>query len=201
MRYKDISLMNKIKKFAEDFFISEGHSPSTTDIANTVGSSRGTVHRYLVEMNEKGLISYDGKTIKTEITEKVQTKSNSGVPICGSIPCGSPMEEAECIDTIVSLPPAIFGTGEMYILVASGDSMKNAGIDDGDYVVVEKQTTASEGEIVAALVDNESTLKRFYHDKENNQVILRPENEKYSDIIAPSCEIQGVAKYVIKALT
>ena len=71
MRYKDISLMNKIKKFAEEFFISEGHSPSTTDIANSVGSSRGTVHRYLVEMNEKGLISYDGKTIKTEITEKV----------------------------------------------------------------------------------------------------------------------------------
>lgn len=62
--------MNKIKKFAEDFFISEGLSPSTTDIANSVGSSRGTVHRYLVEMNEKGLISYDGRTIKTEITKK-----------------------------------------------------------------------------------------------------------------------------------
>lgn len=130
--------MNKIKKFAEEFFISEGYSPSTTDIANNVGSSRGTVHRYLVEMNEKGLISYDGKTIKTEITEKVQI-SNSGIPICGSIPCGSPVEEAEHIDTIVSLPSAIFGTGEMYILVASGDSMKNAGIDDGDYVVVKKR--------------------------------------------------------------
>lgn len=201
MRYKDISLMNKIKKFAEDFFISEGHSPSTTDIANNVGSSRGTVHRYLVEMNEKGLIVYDGKNIKTEVTEKVQTKNNPGVPICGSIPCGSPLEETEHIDTIVSLPPAIFGTGEMYILVASGDSMKNAGIDDGDYVVIEKQSTALEGEIVAALVDNESTLKRFYPDKKNNRVVLRPENEKYNDIITPTCEIQGVAKYVIKALS
>ena len=192
--------MNKIKKFAEEFFISEGYSPSTTNIANNIGSSRGTVHRYLVEMNEKGLVSYDGKTIKTEITEKVQ-KSNSGIPICGSIPCGSPVEEAEHIDTIVSLPSAIFGTGEMYILVARGDSMKNAGIDDGDYVVVEKKKSVSEGEVVAALVENESTLKRFYHDKINKQIILRPENEKYSDIVVPFCEIQGVAKFVIKALT
>jgi len=79
--------------------------------------------------------------------------------------------------------------------------MKNSVIDYCEYVVEEKQTTTSEGDIVAALVDNESTLKRIYHDKENNRVILRPETEKYSDIIAPSCEIQGVAKYVIKALT
>ena len=168
MRSKDIELMNKIKKFAEDFYIKEKCSPSTTVIAKNVGSTRGTIYRYLVEMNEKGLIKYDGKTIITDITEKVQ-KEKVGVPICGSISCGSPIEERENIETIVSLPVSIFGTDDMFILKANGDSMINAGIDDEDYVVVSKQSSASDGDIVVALVENESTLKRFYTDKTNHR--------------------------------
>lgn len=199
MRSKDIELMNKIKKFAEDFYIKEKCSPSTTVIAKNVGSTRGTIYRYLVEMNEKGLINYDGKMIITDITEKVQNEK-VGVPVCGSISCGSPIEEQENIETIVSLPISIFGTDDMFILKANGDSMINAGIDDADYVVVSKQSSASDGDIIVALVENENTLKRFYTDKTNHKVILHPENKAYKDIVTDSCVVQGVAKFVIKAV-
>ena len=88
----------------------------------------------------------------------------------------------------------------MFILKANGDSMVNAGIDDADYVVVSKQNSASDGDIVVALVENENTMKRFYTDKTNHKVILHPENEAYKDIVTDSCVVQGVAKFVIKAV-
>jgi len=197
MRSKSPELMNQIRRFAEQFYIDEGRSPSTSEIANGVGIARGTAYKYLVAMNEKGIISYNGREISTCLTEKIES-THSKAPICGSIPCGSPTEEIENIETIVSLPTAIFGTGELYILVASGDSMIGAGIENGDLVVINKQAVADEGDIVVALIDNESTLKRFYKDDENQCVILRAENKKYKDIIRPSCIIQGVAQHVIK---
>lgn len=197
MRSKSPELMKQIQDFAEQYYLNEGRSPSTSDIANGVGIARGTAYKYLVAMNEKGLISYDGRDIRTKLTEKFEY-TRSKAPICGSIPCGSPTEEIEHIETIVSLPTAIFGKGELYILVASGDSMIGAGIEDGDLVVINKQAEASEGDIVVALIDNESTLKRFYKDDKNQRVILRAENKKYKDIIRPSCTIQGVAQHVIK---
>lgn len=189
--------MKQIQDFAEQYYLNEGRSPSTSDIANGVGIARGTAYKYLVAMNEQGLIRYNGRDIRTKLTEKFEA-TRSKAPICGSIPCGSPTEEIEHIETIVSLPTAIFGKGELYILVASGDSMIGAGIEDGDLVVINKQAHANEGDIVVALIDNESTLKRFYKDDENKRVILRAENKKYKDIIRPSCTIQGVAQHVIK---
>lgn len=197
MRSKSPELMKQIQDFAEQYYLNEGHSPSTSDIANGVGIARGTAYKYLVAMNEQGLIRYNGRDIRTKLTEKFEA-TRSKAPICGSIPCGSPTEEIEHIETIVSLPTAIFGKGELYILVASGDSMIGAGIEDGDLVVINKQAHANEGDIVVALIDNESTLKRFYKDDENKRVILRAENKKYKDIIRPSCTIQGVAQHVIK---
>ena len=197
MRSKSPELMKQIQDFAEQYYLNEGRSPSTSDIANGVGIARGTAYKYLVAMNEQGLIRYNGRDIRTKLTEKFEA-TRSKAPICGSIPCGSPTEEIEHIETIVSLPTAIFGKGELYILVASGDSMNGAGIEDGDLVVINKQAHANEGDIVVALIDNESTLKRFYKDDENKRVILRAENKKYKDIIRPSCTIQGVAQHVIK---
>ena len=197
MRSKSPELMKQIQDFAEQYYLNEGRSPSTSDIANGVGIARGTAYKYLVAMNEQGLISYNGRDIRTKLTEKFEA-TRSKAPICGSIPCGSPTEEIEHIETIVSLPTAIFGKGELYILVASGDSMIGAGIEDGDLVVINKQSYANEGDIVVALIDNESTLKRFYKDDEHQRVILRAENKKYKDIIRPSCTIQGVAQHVIK---
>ena len=102
------------------------------------------------------------------------------------------------LESYVPLPTVIFGDAAHFILRAQGDSMVEAGIEDGDLVVVRKQHTAREGEIVVALVDNETTLKRFYLDRERHQVRLHPENREMADIYVDHCYIQGVAQHVIK---
>lgn len=199
MRSKSPELMNKIIKYVEQYYLQNGHSPSTTKIAEAVDIARGTAYKYLVEMAARGMLEYDGETIETTVTKKLNTES-SQTAIVGSIPCGTPEYEEEHIEEYISLPASIFGKGEFYILRASGDSMIEAGIDDGDLVVIRKQLYADEGDIVVALVDNQNTLKRFYRDEANKKIILHPENKRLKDIIVGECSIQGVACHVIKAL-
>ena len=100
MRSKSPELMKQIQDFAEQYYLNEGRSPSTSDIANGVGIARGTAYKYLIAMNEQGLIRYNGRDIRTKLTEKFEA-TRSKAPICGSIPCGSPTEEIEHIETIV----------------------------------------------------------------------------------------------------
>ncbi len=190
MRSKSPELMNEIKKYIEDYYLQNRQSPSTTKIAEAVGIARGTAYKYLVEMAEKNMIEYDGQEIRTNVTRKYSGEQTQ-TPIVGSIPCGSPQYEEENIEEYVSLPTAIFGKGDFFILRASGQSMIDAGIDDGDLVVVKKQVEANEGDIVVALVDNQNTLKRYFRDDENKKIILHPENKKMKDIIVDECCIQG----------
>ena len=190
MRSKSPELMSEIKKYIEDYYLQNRQSPSTTKIAEAVGIARGTAYKYLVEMAEKNMIEYDGQEISTNVTRKYSGEQTQ-TPIVGSIPCGSPQYEEENIEEYVSLPTAIFGKGDFFILRASGQSMIEAGIDDGDLVVVKKQVEANEGDIVVALVDNQNTLKRYFRDDENKKIILHPENKKMKDIIVDECCIQG----------
>lgn len=199
MRSKSPELMERIQKYAEDFIFDEGRSPSTTEIGNALGIARATAYKYLVAMDERGLLDYNGKEIETEQTRKIQSRMVRA-DILGAVPCGLPQCIEANVEERVSLPEAIFGTGDLFVLRASGDSMIEAGIDDGDLVVVRKQNTASEGDIVVALVDNENTLKRFYRDKRRGYVRLHPENRTMPDILVRECFIQGVAQHVIKAL-
>lgn len=198
MRHKSSELMNSILELVEKFILENRHSPSTTEIAEALDSSKATVYRYLMAMNENGMIRYDGKEIVTGKTSKANYEMAS-IPIVGAISCGIPLLE-EHIEEYVSLPTSIFGKGEFFLLRANGDSMIEAGIDHGDLVLICKQSEAKEGQIVVALVNNENTLKRYFVDRENNQVKLHPENSSMEDIIVPSCEIQGVAVNVIKSL-
>ena len=158
-----------------------------------------TQKEFLADMAEKNMIEYDGQEIRTNVTRKYSGEQTQ-TPIVGSIPCGSPQYEEENIEEYVSLPTAIFGKGDFFILRASGQSMIEAGIDDGDLVVVKKQVEANEGDIVVALVDNQNTLKRYFRDDENKKIILHPENKKMKDIIVDECCIQGVACHIIKEL-
>ena len=199
MRSKSIELMNQIKKYIEEYYLQYRQSPSTTKIAEAVGIARGTAYKYLVEMSERNIIEYDGQEISTEVTRKYN-KEQTQTPIVGSVPCGSPQYEEENIEEYVSLPTAIFGKGDFFILRASGQSMIEAGIDDGDLVVVRKQVEANEGDIVVALVDNQNTLKRYYRDNANKKIILHPENKTMKDIIVDDCYIQGVACHIIKKI-
>lgn len=199
MRSKSQELMDEILKFAEEYYLDNGHSPATSAIAAELNISRATAYRYLVEMNDRGMVEYDGQEIHTAVTRKLNNEINR-TAIVGSIPCGSPQYEEENIEEYISLPTAIFGKGDFFILRASGQSMIEAGIDDGDLVVVRKQNFADEGDIIVALVDNQNTLKRFYRDEENKKVILHPENKRMKDIVVDGCYIQGVACHIIKAL-
>ena len=199
MRSKSIELMNEIKKYIEEYYLQYRQSPSTTKIAEAVGIARGTAYKYLVEMSERNMIEYDGQEISTEVTRKYN-KEQTQTPIVGSVPCGRPQYEEENIEEYVSLPTAIFGKGDFFILRASGQSMIEAGIDDRDLVVVRKQVEANEGDIVVALVDNQNTLKRYYRDNANKKIILHPENKTMKDIIVDDCYIQGVACHIIKKI-
>ena len=170
-----------------------------TDIFYALGIVKSTVYKYLVAMNDRGMLSYRNGEIVTERTNKISLLTKPAA-VLGSVSCGMPQLEEEYIEEYVSLPVSLFGEGEFFILRASGDSMIGAGINSGDMIVIRKQNTASDGDIVVALVDNESTLKRFFLDTERRCVRLHPENPKYPDIYTQNCTVQGVAVHVIKSL-
>lgn len=197
MRSKDPVLMEKIKDFAEDYYLKNFKSPTKIQIAEALDITAGTVSKYLAVMKTNGLVEYDGYTIHTENTRKYNA-TNCPAAILGSVSCGPLLFENENIEDYVALPQAIFGKGEFYILKANGDSMKDAGIDDGDWVVIKKQSSANEGDIIVALVDGANTLKYFFLDKKSNCALLRSANKKYEDIIVSELYIQGVATQIIK---
>lgn len=204
MRSKNPELMKEICTYVSNCYRDRRSSPYVNEIAKAVGIAKTTAYRYLVDMNERGMISYDGHTIETPQIDKCVSGYFSA-PIVGSIHCGDPETEEEHVEEYVSLPESIFGKGQFYILRASGDSMVDAGIEDGDLVVIKKQDTASVGDIVVALdEDSQNTLKTFDGiDEESGYAILKYENRrKYRNKVIRVRElvVQGVAKHVIKAL-
>lgn len=199
MRSKSPELMQHIKNFVDEYYFDNEQYPSTTDIANAVGIARGTAYKYLVEMNRRGLISYDGRSI---VTDKIRLLSpgNDASVYSGAAPCG-PLDEVEAaVEGYVKLPVSIFGDGDLYIIRTIGDSMKDVGIDSGDYVVVRKDREARLGDIVVALSDNANSLKRLDYDDDRERYVLRPENDSYEPIYVDHLDIQGVAQFVLKKL-
>jgi repressor LexA len=194
-------LLKEIKEYAEQYYLENGVSPTVREIASGLNASKTTVQRYLERLRDSGEIEYCGeRSIKTEVTEKYNQQSVS-VGLVGSISCGELNFAQQNITDYYSLPSSMLGSGEFFMLRASGDSMINAGIDDGDLVVIRRQATARDGDIVVALYGDDTTLKRFYKDTQNRRFILHPENERLSDIIIEGdLIIQGVAVKVIKEL-
>lgn len=197
MRSKDPDIMKRIVDFVEAYHLDYNSSPSLRVIADGVGIGSTTVYRYLIEMNERGMICYDGKTIRNEKIDKSQ-RGTIRAAVIGRIACGIPNLAEQHVEGYVNLPESLFGQGNFYILRASGCSMTEAGIDDGDLVVIREQNTAEDGQIVVALVDDEATLKRFFH--EGDRIRLHPENPQMKDIFVTDCRIQGVAVKVIHDL-
>ena len=197
MRSKDPEIMKRIVDFVEAYHLDYNSSPSLRVIADGVGIGSTTVYRYLMEMNERGMICYDGKTIRNEKINKSQ-RGTIRAAVIGRIACGIPNLAEQHVEGYVNLPESLFGQGNFYSLRASGCSMTEAGIDDGDLVVIREQNTAEDGQIVVALVDDEATLKRFFH--EGDRIRLHPENPRMKDIFVTDCRIQGVAVKVIHDL-
>ena len=179
MKKKNSELQDMICEFVQKFIMENQRIPSTSEIGDEMG----------ISIDSDSIGKYDS--------------SMTPAAIIGSIHCGEPQFEEENIEAYVNLPSQIFGKEDCYILRASGESMIDAGIDDGDLVVIRKQWFAKDGEIVAALVDGESTLK-IYHAADSAGVpYLQAANKKdsilYPDIYAHnSLYIQGVAVFVIK---
>ena len=199
MRSKDTELMARIRDYAERFYLSNGRSPSTAEIGAAVGVHKATVYRYLSEMNEKGLLRYDGKRVATKKTALAQTGMTVASVFRGAIPCGAPETVEAAIDQFVKLPTALFGDGNLYVIWAKGDSMIEAGIDDGDMIVVDADKTPAVGDKVVALdQDSESTLKTLRYDEKRARYYLHPENRLLEDIYVDELTVQGVVRFIIK---
>lgn len=204
MRSKNPELMNAIKEFVNKYYREHHTSPSTQTIGDAVGVTRNTVHRYLVEMDERGILAYNKTVQSSEQISKCKTGYFSA-PLVGSISCGNPETEEEMVEEYISLPESIFGKGVFYLLRAKGDSMVDAGIEEEDLLVIERNCKASVGDIVVALdPENQNTLKRYAgYDADEDCYLLAYENEaKYPGevIKVRSFHVQGVARHVIKAL-
>lgn len=144
-----------------------------------------------------------GKVIFHHFADEMRLKAKNGIlyiPLYGNIPCGTPNFVDDELRGYLEIPENMIGQGEFFVLRAKGDSMIDAGIEDGDLVIVKKQNYAVESQIVVAFIDGETTLKRFYRNDKQNLVELRSENNKYEPIYASDCLIFGVAVKIIKDL-
>lgn len=197
MRSKDKTLMAAIEKFVSDYTDSNGISPTMQEVADGVGSSKATVQRYIAQLCDDGILDYSGYRTMTSTKTKAAAIR---VPVLGTIACGIPKFAEENIEEYVRLPVALFGKGNFFILRAYGNSMIEAGIDNGDLVLIRQQNYADEGQIVVALMEDEATLKRFYPEPKKHRIRLHPENSRMDDIYVDNCEIQGVAVKVLKDL-
>ncbi len=199
MRSKDRRIKDLIKAYIEERAERGGNCPSCRDTARELGISASTVCRYLSAMEADGELVLGEFGYETAAMSRTDRESVS-VAILGDVPCGSLTEEYEHCEGYVRLPTSLVGRGEFFLLKAYGESMVDAGISDGDLVLVRRQSDAADGDIVVALVDGAVTLKRMYRDARRRHIVLHPENSSMSDIIAEYCEIQGVAVKVIKDL-
>ena len=204
MRSKNASYYSTIVSFVNKYFDDVGRSPSTREIESATGISRPTVQRYLRELSERGEIEYDGH--RGIITDYMRgaTGGTSPVLMGSSIPCGSLSEVCDYELESIRMPTALIGSGDFFLLRARGNSMINAGIDDGDLVLIRRCERVREGRIAAFLFDgSETTLKRFKQDKD--AIYLIPENDEMKPIVIRGADrarliIQGEAVMVMKDL-
>ena len=195
--------LNQEKLRATEQYIIEyqrehGRSPTYRQIMQAMNmSSLNLVQRYVKELENEGKITRSNLG-SIDVLPQLKPSETTMAYLVGDIACGNPSEAIENIEECYALPTALFGDGNLFILRAYGDSMIDVGIRENDLVVLKQQNTAEDGEIVAALVNGESTLKRIYH--KGRKVVLHPENKTMSDIIvdAEECLIQGVLISCIK---
>lgn len=187
---RQIEILQYIHRITKE----KGYPPSVREIGKAVGlSSSSTVHGHLAQLENKGYIRRDpSKPRAIEILASNDHTDNSPmipVPLLGQITAGEPILATENIEEVISLPFSLVRHYDVFMLSVVGDSMIEAGIHDGDYVIVKQQSTAENGDIVAALLDEEATVKRFY--KEKDYVRLQPENPQYAPIYTREVTILG----------
>jgi repressor LexA len=197
---KQLVILNFVKQEIK----SKGYPPSVREICKAVGlSSTSTVHSHLTALEKKGFIRKgNNKNRAIEVIDEesmlynIPKKEIVNIPFVGNIAAGQPILAVENVEDLFPIPVDWIGNNESFVLKVKGESMIEAGIFDGDYVVISSQETAKNGEIVAALIDEETTLKRFF--KEKGKIRLQPENSSMKPIITDEVVILGVIKCVIR---
>ena len=202
-----------ILKFIEKQINEKGYPPSVREIGKAVGlSSTATVHGYLAKLTKKGYIKKEdqkGRTLRVlkgglADNEKPSPKPLYNgrelvdVPVIGKITAGAPILAVENVTDTFPIPIDFVGKSESFMLTVRGESMIEAGILDGDYILVKRQNSARNGQIVVALIEDEATVKTFY--KEKDYIRLQPENSTMDPIIVPDCKILGVVGGVFRKL-
>ena len=188
---------NKVLDFLKQSIAKNGYPPTVREICKAIGlSSPATVQSHLNMLEKKGYIKKGdskNRAIELLVENEYEEKDIVDVPLLGKVTAGSPIEAIEMPDEFFSLPASMIPTRkEVFTLRVSGTSMINAGIHDGDIVIVQKQSTANNGEIVVAMTEeNEVTLKTFY--KEDGYFRLQPENDTMAPIILDRVYIVGKA--------
>ena len=204
MRSKDRNLMEKIKTYAEEYAMNNnGKTPSTTDIGEKFDFSRVSAYRYLVAMDELGMIRYEDGEIHTEIIDKMSGIAAFAGTIDATIAAGpADMVDDAHIEEYVPLPQAFVRgqRGKFFILTVKGQSMVDAGIDDEDTIIFRETHSANKGDIVVAFIEGQgNTLKRYCIDDEGPY--LWAENESWTDderFYGRHFMIMGVAFKVLK---
>lgn len=206
-----------IYDFIRTYSTEHGYPPSVREIGAAVGlASPSTVHMHLKVLEEHGLIRRDSKKPRTiEVVDKQASSADEQVPqasvsqdvdrnlislpLVGRVAAGTPILAEQNVEETLTLPTSIVGDASSFILRVRGESMINAGIFDGDYIVVKEQHDAHNGEIVVALIDDSATVKTFY--RERDRVRLQPENDSMDPIYVDDPVILGRVTALIRSIS
>ena len=204
MRKKDTGLMKQIRAYIDEYALDNlGKAPSTREIGERFDISNVSAFRYLKAMSERDMLSYINGKIHTEIIDKFNTDLNVIGALSASVPAGSPdMVDDVFVEEYLPLPSALLhgSSGKFYMMPVNGESMVDAGVDDGDYVIFREDQFPHENDIVVAYIPGDgNTLKRYC--KDENGAYLWAENESWTDdrrMFGRRFEVRGVAVKVMK---
>ena len=200
---RQVTILDFIKTASE----SQGYAPSMREIGEAAGlNSPASVKYQLDILEEKGLIRRDaerGRAMEVVLPDHMtgagaHTDKTRFIPLVGSIAAGVPITADQQIEETLPLPESLVGKGDLFMLKVKGESMINAAICDGDFVVIRQQKDANNGDIVAAMIDGEATVKTF--SRKGGHVWLLPANDDFAPIDGDQCEVLGIVTAVLRSL-
>ena len=200
---RQVSILDFIKTASE----SQGYAPSMREIGEAAGlNSPASVKYQLDILEEKGFIRRDadrGRAMEVVLPDSMtgagaHTDKTRFIPLVGSIAAGVPITADQQVEETLPLPESLVGKGDLFMLKVKGESMINAAICDGDYVVIRQQKDANNGDIVAAMIDGEATVKTF--SRKAGHIWLLPANDDFAPIDGDQCEVLGIVTAVLRSL-
>jgi repressor LexA len=197
--------LNAVLKFIKEFTSEHGYPPSVREMCTGLNiPSTASIYYYLNKLEQDGKLTKSPQKnrainiCKQDSNPSRQSTEFVNIPHLGKISAGIPITAIENIDETYSFPRSLFKSGTLFMLTIKGNSMTGIGIYDGDKVVIKSQPTAQNGDIVAALVGDEATIKRFY--QKDGHIVLHPENHLMEDIVVDNVQILGIATGLIRKL-